>query len=158
MTREELIAQLNAWHEADDYEAIINEILEIPTPFIDDELSSHLGRALNNQGRYEEALKWFMKMSEESRNNPLWHFRVGYAYYYLDRDEEAIKEFEIAHEMDPEDEDTLDFLEWSRNGAAETDEDEGETETKTETETEDESESGNDAEEDSGDAERNKAE
>ncbi|MNN91691.1 Tetratricopeptide repeat protein [compost metagenome] len=86
-------------------------------------MAVHLGRALNNLGRYKEALKWFLKIEEEGRNNPLWHFRVGYAYYYLDQNEEAAKEFEIAHQMDPEDEDTLTFLEWSRNEAADQSED-----------------------------------
>ncbi|MBA9084603.1 tetratricopeptide (TPR) repeat protein [Fontibacillus solani] len=118
MTREELIAQLDAWHEEDEFQQIVDEINLIPTSFIDDELAVHLGRALNNLGRYKEALKWFLKIDEEGRNNPLWHFRVGYAYYYLDQNEEAAQEFEIAHQMDPEDEDTLTFLEWSRNEAA----------------------------------------
>ncbi|MNO52687.1 Tetratricopeptide repeat protein [compost metagenome] len=118
MTREELIAQLEAWHEEDEFQQIVDEIKLIPTSFIDDELAVHLGRALNNLGRYKDALKWFLKIDEAGRNNPLWHFRVGYAYYYLDQNEEAVKEFEIAHQMDPEDEDTLTFLEWSRNEAA----------------------------------------
>lgn len=116
--RDELIAELNAWHEEDEYNQIVDRINEIPTPLIDDELAIHLGRALNNLGRYKEALKWFLKVDEELKNNPLWHFRVGYAYYYLDQLEDAIREFEIAHEMDPEDEDTSTFLEWSRNEAA----------------------------------------
>ncbi|MNP44890.1 Tetratricopeptide repeat protein [compost metagenome] len=123
MTREELIAQLDAWHEEDEFQQIVDEINLIPTSFIDDELAVHLGRAYNNLGRYKDALKWFLKIDEEGRNNSLWHFRVGYAYYYLDQNEEAAKEFEIAHQMDPEDEDTLTFLEWSRNEAADQSED-----------------------------------
>ncbi|WP_410770322.1 hypothetical protein [Fontibacillus sp. BL9] len=118
MTREELITQLNDWHEADEYQQIVDRINEVPTPLIDDELAVHLGRALNNLGRYKDALKWFMKIDEEGRNNALWHFRVGYAHYYLDQNEEAVKEFEIAHQMDPEDEDTIEFLEWSRKELA----------------------------------------
>ncbi|GIP51257.1 tetratricopeptide repeat protein [Paenibacillus vini] len=124
MTREELIAQLNKWHENDEYQKIVDEIITIPTPLVDDELAVHLGRALNNLGRYKDALKWFNKIDEEGRNNPLWHFRVGYAHYYLDQNEEAVKEFEIAHQMDPEDEDTLEFLEWSRKEAAQAKEEE----------------------------------
>ncbi|MDN4068301.1 tetratricopeptide repeat protein [Paenibacillus vini] len=124
MTREELIAQLNKWHENDEYQKIVDEIITIPTPLVDDELAVHLGRALNNLGRYKDALKWFNKIDEEGRNNPLWHFRVGYAYYYLDQNEEAVKAFEIAHQMDPEDEDTLEFLEWSRKEAAQANEEE----------------------------------
>lgn len=119
MTREELISQLNAWHDQDEYQLIVDEINQVPSPLIDDELAVHLGRALNNLGRYKEALKWFMKIDEAERNNPLWHFRVGYAHYYLDQNEEAVKEFEIAHQMDPEDEDTIEFLEWSRRAAVE---------------------------------------
>ncbi|RCX17723.1 tetratricopeptide repeat protein [Fontibacillus phaseoli] len=132
MTREELIKQLNDWHEADEYQQIVDRINEVPTPLIDDELAVHLGRALNNLGRHKDALKWFMKIDEEGRNNPLWHFRVGYAHYYLDQNEEAVKEFEIAHQMDPEDEDTVEFLEWSRKELAQAqkadDEDEDEDE------------------------------
>ncbi|MBQ4901360.1 tetratricopeptide repeat protein [Paenibacillus sp. Marseille-P2973] len=124
MTREELIAQLNKWHENDEYQKIVDEIITIPTPLVDDELAVHLGRALNNLGRYKDALKWFNKIDEEGRNNPLWHFRVGYAHYYLDQNEEAVKAFEIAHQMDPEDEDTLEFLEWSRKEAAQANEEE----------------------------------
>lgn len=117
--RDELIAQLNAWHEEDEFDNIVDRINEVPTMLIDEELGTHLGRALNNLGRYKEALKWFLKFEEQGKNDPLWHFRVGYAYYYLDQHEEAIKAFEIAHEMDPEDEDTVTFLEWSRREAAE---------------------------------------
>lgn len=116
--RQELIAQLNAWHEEDEFEEIVSRIKEVPTPLIDDELAVHLGRALNNLGRYKEALKWFNKTAEKGKKDPLWHFRVGYAYYYLDQYEDAIREFQIAHKLDPEDEDTIEFLEWSRNEAA----------------------------------------
>lgn len=65
--REELIAQLNAWHEADEYEEIVSRIKEVPTPLIDEELAVHLGRALNNLGRYREALKWFNKAADQGK-------------------------------------------------------------------------------------------
>lgn len=116
--RQELIAELNAWHEQDEYQKIVDRIREIPDPLIDDELAVHLGRAYNNLGKYKTALKWFNKISEEGRNDALWHFRVGYANYYLDRNEEAIQAFEQALELDPEDEDARQFLEWSREAAA----------------------------------------
>lgn len=115
--RDQLIAQLNTWHEEDEFDKIVDRINEVPTMLIDEELAIHLGRALNNLGRYKEALKWFLKFEEQGKNDPLWHFRVGYAYYYLDQHEDAIRSFEIAHEMDPEDEDTITFLEWSRREA-----------------------------------------
>lgn len=115
--RQELIAQLNAWHEEDEFEQIVSRIKEVPTPLIDDELAVHLGRALNNLGRYKEALKWFNKTADKGKKDPLWHFRVGYAHYYLDQYDEAIKAFEKAHKLDPEDQDIIEFLEWSRNEA-----------------------------------------
>ncbi|OKP81725.1 hypothetical protein A3844_25700 [Paenibacillus helianthi] len=117
--RQELIAQLNKWHEEDKYQEIVDRIKETPTILIDDELATHLGRALNNLGRYKEALKWFMKTADQGKKDPLWHFRVGYAHYYLDQLKDAIREFEIAHKLDPEDEDTVQFLEWSRKEATE---------------------------------------
>ena len=33
--RNELIAQLNAWHEEDEYDQIVDRINEIPAPLID---------------------------------------------------------------------------------------------------------------------------
>lgn len=65
--RQELIAQLNAWHEEDEFEQIVSRIKEVPTPLIDDELAVHLGRALNNLGRYKEALKWFNKTADKGK-------------------------------------------------------------------------------------------
>lgn len=53
----------------------------------------------------------------QRQKDPLWHFRVGYAHYYLDQYDEAIKAFEKAHKLDPEDQDIIEFLEWSRNEA-----------------------------------------
>lgn len=116
--RNELIAQLDAWHEEDEYQQIVDRIKEVPTPLIDDELAMHLGRALNNLERYKEALKWFLKFKESHKKDALWYFRVGYAYYYLDQLENAIKALERAHKLDPEDEDTLTMLEWSRKELA----------------------------------------
>ncbi|WNS42366.1 tetratricopeptide repeat protein [Paenibacillus sp. MMS20-IR301] len=150
--REELIAQLNAWHEEDEFEQIVSRIKEVPTPLIDDELAVHLGRALNNLGRYKEALKWFNKTADKGKKDPLWHFRVGYAHYYLDQYDEAIKAFEKAHKLDPEDEDIIEFLEWSRNEAAavngtdDSEEDDEDAET--------DAEDAEDAEEDSKEEER----
>lgn len=48
--REELIAQLNAWHEADEYEEIVSRIKEVPTPLIDEELAVHLGPGAQQSG------------------------------------------------------------------------------------------------------------
>ncbi|MDU5946938.1 MAG: tetratricopeptide repeat protein, partial [Paenibacillus macerans] len=110
--REDLLAQLETWHEEDEFENIVNAITEIPAEDRNYELVSHLGRALNNLERYEEAVGQFMTVADEGREDPLWHYRVGLAYYYLEQYDEALKAFEAADRLDPGDEDTLEFLGW----------------------------------------------
>lgn len=113
--RDDLLAQLDLWHEEDEFEEIVDAVLEIPEADRDYELISHLGRALNNLERYEEALEQFLLIAEEGKDDPLWHFRTGFSYYYLGQYKEAVREFKAADKLDPEDEDTLEFLEWSRS-------------------------------------------
>ncbi|MEK5025277.1 SMI1/KNR4 family protein [Paenibacillus sp. FSL M7-1046] len=115
---ENLLEQLELWHEEDEIQEIVDAIEEIDPEERDYVLNSHLGRALNNLGRYEEALELFEEIAEEGEEDPLWHFRVGFCHYYLKQYDEAIREFEIADKLDPEDEDTLEFLTLSRRKAA----------------------------------------
>ncbi|MEK5161049.1 SMI1/KNR4 family protein [Paenibacillus sp. FSL R5-0527] len=117
--REDLLAQLETWHEEDEFENIVNVITEIPAEDRGYELVSHLGRALNNLERYEEAVEQFMTVADEGREDPLWHYRVGLAYYYLEQYDEALKAFEAADRLDPGDEDTMEFLGWIREKLAE---------------------------------------
>ncbi|WP_208920973.1 SMI1/KNR4 family protein [Paenibacillus uliginis] len=116
--REDLLAQLDEWHEEDEFEEIVDAVMEIPTEDRDYVLISHLGRAMNNLERYEEAIEQFLTISEEGKDDPLWHYRMGVAYYYLEQYDDALREFEIADQLDPEDEDTLEFLDWIRSKTA----------------------------------------
>lgn len=116
---EELIAQLEAWHEEDEFEKIVDAIMEVPAEERDYTLISHLGRALNNLERYDEAVGQFLTVAEEGQEDPLWHYRIGLAYYYLERYEEALRAFETADRLDPGDEDTQEFLGWIRDKLAE---------------------------------------
>ena len=111
---EDLLAQLDMWHEEDEFQDIVDAIVEIPEADRDYVLVSHLGRALNNLGNYQEGLEQFITIAEEGKDDPLWHYRTGLSYYYLEQYEEALSEFEIADQLDPEDEDTLEFLKWCR--------------------------------------------
>ncbi|WP_068784172.1 SMI1/KNR4 family protein [Paenibacillus phocaensis] len=110
--REELLEQLQTWHEEDEYEQIVQAVMDVPAEERDYELISHLGRALNNLERYDEAVEQFLTVAEEGQDDPLWHYRIGLAYYYLERYDEARTAFERADRLEPGDEDTLEFLSW----------------------------------------------
>ncbi|MDP4096363.1 SMI1/KNR4 family protein [Paenibacillus sp. P96] len=117
--RDELLPELEAWHEEDEFEEIVDAIMEIPAEDRDYELTSHLGRALNNLERYEEAVEHFLSVAEEGQEDPLWHYRVGFAYYHLDQYEEALRAFETADQLEPGDEEIQEFLELSRSKLSE---------------------------------------
>ncbi|MDR0267803.1 SMI1/KNR4 family protein [Paenibacillus sp.] len=110
--QDELLTKLDQWHEEDQFEEIVEAITEIPAQDRDYVLVSHLGRALNNLERYDEAAEQFLIVAEEGKDDPLWHYRIGTAYYYLDRYDDARREFEIVNQLAPVDEDALEFLQW----------------------------------------------
>ncbi|MCJ8012950.1 SMI1/KNR4 family protein [Paenibacillus sp. KQZ6P-2] len=116
--RDDLLAKLDELHEEDEFQEIVDAIMEIPAEDRDYVLISHLGRAMNNLEAYEEAIEQFLTIAEEGKDDPLWHYRIGLAYYYLDRYEDALREFEAADKLEPGDEDTLEFLDDIRSKMA----------------------------------------
>ncbi|GAV15753.1 DUF4261 domain-containing protein [Paenibacillus sp. NAIST15-1] len=119
--KKDLLEQLNLWHEEDEFEKIVGKIAEIPEQDRDYDIVGYLARALNNLKRYDEALQQLSTIKTQGENDFLWHFRVGYAYYYLSQYEDAVAAFEIANKLDPEDEDTSTLLTWSRREVGLTD-------------------------------------
>ena len=87
--REAMLSRIQAWHEKDEHEKIMEEIDKIPREFWDYEVTCLYARALNNSGRYEESLDLLSDLRVLGKNDPLWHFRTGYCLYYLGREEEA---------------------------------------------------------------------
>ncbi|WP_340003339.1 Imm51 family immunity protein [Paenibacillus sp. FSL K6-0276] len=114
----DLLKQLTLWHNKSQHAKIINKIMDIPEVDRDYDLVCLLARALNNQENYNEAIQYFLSVQEQGEHDPLWHFRIGYAYYYLEQYKEAIVAFEQAVALDPEDSHGRTFLEMSRNAAA----------------------------------------
>lgn len=112
-----LLKQLDLWHRDKEYDKIIAAILEIPEQDRDYDAVSHLARAMNNLDRYEDAVQQLLTIEKQGENDPLWHFRLGYAYYYLSEYEGAVREFEMASKLDPADQSALQFLDWSHSGA-----------------------------------------
>lgn len=108
-----LLDQINEWYEADEHQQIVDTLLAIPEEERDYESIGELGRAYNNLGLYEEALAHFDTISEAGNQDALWHYRVGYALYYLKRYEDAAQAFRKADQLEPGDQRTESFLYWS---------------------------------------------
>lgn len=108
-----LIEQLDQWHEDDDHQRIVDALTAIPEKDREYDAVNRLGRAYNNLGLYEEGLHQFEIISEAGKQDPLWHFRVGYALYHLKRYEDALQAFRKADLLEPADEKTELWLSWS---------------------------------------------
>ncbi|TDL63126.1 SMI1/KNR4 family protein [Paenibacillus amylolyticus] len=106
----ELLEQINLWHEQDQFNLIIKRIERIPVSERDYDLIGQLARAYNNDARYREAIKQLLSIEEQGVNDPLWQYRLGYAYCYIANYEQALLAFERANELQPHDESTLEFL------------------------------------------------
>lgn len=113
-----LLKQLARWHKQSEHQKIVNAILDIPETERDYDAVCLLARAFNNLDRYEEAVQQLLVVEQQGTQDPLWHFRLGYACYYLKRYDEAISAFEGADRLDPGDPDTQNFLTWSRQEAS----------------------------------------
>ncbi|MGF9700308.1 SMI1/KNR4 family protein [Paenibacillus sp. MABNR03] len=115
---QELLDQLNSWHEQDQFGLIVERIEQIPVSDRDYDLTGHLARAYNNRALYREATQQLQSIEEQGKWDPLWQFRLGYAYYHMALYDLALQAFEQADRLQPYDESTLDFLKWTRPKAA----------------------------------------
>lgn len=79
---DKLIKQLNQWHEGNKHNNIIKTLEELPASELTYTLKNLLGRAYNNMSDYGKALQILLSESAAGAEDALWHFRVGYAYYY----------------------------------------------------------------------------
>jgi tetratricopeptide (TPR) repeat protein len=117
----DLLKQLNLWHQKDQYNRIIATIEEIPEAERDYELVCQLGRALNNEDRYEEAIAAFRSVEEQGATDSLWYYRLGYAYYYSKKYKDAVAVLEQAVKLQPGDSDCQRLLNWSSSKLKESD-------------------------------------
>ena len=113
-----LLSKLNQWHEDDEFEKIIAYINSIPESERDYDLTSHLARAYNNNGEYDKAIEQLFSIAEEGRTDSLWHFRLGYAYFYSGLYEQAMGAFEMCYRLDPDDDQAAAFVSMSRDALA----------------------------------------
>ncbi|MCL1916358.1 MAG: suppressor of fused domain protein [Desulfovibrionaceae bacterium] len=106
-----LPAKLQLWHDQGKHEKIISALDRLPREAWDARLGGLCARALNNLGRYQEALDLLLQHRAETE--AVWHFRVGYALYYLEREAEAAEYLQKAIDLGDDDPDTLELLNWS---------------------------------------------
>lgn len=102
--------QIEEWHEADLHQNIIDTLEQIPASKRDYDTIGLLARAYNNNSEYAKAAELLESVGEEGEDDAMWNFRMGYAMFYLDNNAEALRFFNKANELDPEDEDTLYFI------------------------------------------------
>jgi tetratricopeptide (TPR) repeat protein len=107
------IAQLVSWHEKDQHGRIIRAIEKLGKKDRDYEIACYYARALNNIGRFQEALDILLDLEQEGKEDAAWFFRVGYSLYYLNREEEAADFFLKAIENGDDSDDTRMLLQAS---------------------------------------------
>lgn len=108
--KQRLIDQLNEWHENDEHQQIVDTLIAIPEEDRDYEEISLLARAYNNLGQYDEALRQLEKIISDGEQDPLWHYRIGYTLYHLNRYEEAAQAFRRSDQLEPDDQSTKYYL------------------------------------------------
>ena len=108
---EDIKKQIEEWHESGNHQEIIDVLERIPVAERDYDTIGILARAYNNiDGGCAKAAELLESIREEGEEDAVWNFRMGYSLYYLDNNAEALRYFNKAYELNPEDEDTLYFI------------------------------------------------
>lgn len=107
---EETRKMIDEWHASDQHQDIIDTLERIPDKERDFEIIGILARAYNNVEEYARAIELLESVKEKGKDDFAWNFRIGYAYYYQDRLDEALACFKKARELNEEDEYTKDFI------------------------------------------------
>jgi len=116
----DFLSLLDKWNQDHAHQKIIDCLETLRnTQTLDYALTCRLARAYNNiadwnkpesRAQLTRAEELLRSVAEEGREDPLWHYRLGYALFYLDREAEALRCFERALELDPTDEDARHFI------------------------------------------------
>ncbi len=115
----DILEKCRKWHESGEYQRIVDALEGIPEENRTPETDSELARALNNladpneqEGRamLRRAIDLLKPHEEYFGGDHVYNYRMGYAYYFLDREETALPYFERALEARPGDEDTEKFI------------------------------------------------
>ena len=105
-----LFEKFDKFIENGEYNKIVEKIKTLSANKRDYEVETYLSRALNGQGKYQEAIDVLLSVEEQGKNDPLWYYRMGHNYYYLDDKEKALEYFKNSYSLAPNDIWTLFFL------------------------------------------------
>ena len=106
------VASLN---EEEAYDEIIQMLEKIPDDDREPILTLELARAHNNASPalgpgLERAVALLQSVKDDFEKTYEWQFRMGYALFYLDRDDEALAYFQQAEALRKGDQDTLELM------------------------------------------------
>lgn len=102
-------------HNNDEHDKIISLIEEIPEIERDYDAIGLLARAYNNlegSDGCKKAIELLLSVEEKGKEDSLWHFRLGYAYFYTDKFQEAKEQFEESLRLNPDEPDAETFVSW----------------------------------------------
>ena len=108
--KEELLGKIERLHDLEKYQEIIDLIEALPAERLNTELIGQLARAYNNVENYAKGLELLKSIEFEEGNSFQWNWRAGFSYFFLEDFINAEKCFLKAYELDPDDNDTCDFL------------------------------------------------
>ena len=108
--KETLLEEIERLHDLEKYQEIIDLIEALPAERLNTELMGELGRAYNNIEEYEKALEILKTIEFEEGHSLIWNWRTGFSYFFLEDYINAEKCFLKAYELDPDDNNTCDFL------------------------------------------------
>ena len=109
-----MLEKILQWHNEDKQQEIVDFIEALPQEERVYEIESAYGRALNNLDREEEALDVLERIRAQGEQDAVWHWRIGYSLYFLDREEEAAEHFQKAIDMGYDNEQIRSFLEQAK--------------------------------------------
>ena len=93
---EDFRERLEFWYEHDEHKKIIAAIEAVPEAERDFDLVSQLGRALNNNDESHKAIAVLRSVEAQGQNDALWHFRLGYAYFYDECCRDRLENLKVA--------------------------------------------------------------
>lgn len=112
-----LADQCESWHQREEHLRIVEAIESLPESERTPELVSILARAYNNLGGPDDhapllkAVELLESVRGSLGDDALWNYRLGYSYWMMDREPEALPHLRKAVLLDPDDGDYRELLE-----------------------------------------------